>query len=113
MWTLQVGSRAEQAEHSTKNPKRKRRCMVRMAERGSFSLVNVAAVQPDGVPRLGRNIREREELIRPLRRPRELRGTGEPKHEQVEHQAVVLHDEAGELQAADEAVRVGVRHVLV
>lgn len=41
------------------------------------------------------------------------RGAGQAQKQQVEHQAVVLGDEGGELQAADDAVRVGVRHVLV
>ena len=48
-----------------------------------------------------------------LRRPGDLGRAREAQHEQVQDEAVVLHDEAGELEAADEAVRVGVRHVLV
>ncbi len=48
-----------------------------------------------------------------LRGASNLRGAREPQHEQVQHEAVVLDNEGGELEAADEAVRVGVRHVLV
>mmetsp|Transcript_62206 Transcript_62206/g.196852 ORF Transcript_62206/g.196852 Transcript_62206/m.196852 type:complete len:623 (-) Transcript_62206:2053-3921(-) len=76
-------------------------------------LVHVAAVETDRVPGLGLDVAEAEELVGHLRWTRELRGASEAEHEQVQHEAVVLHDEAGELQAADEAVAVGVAHVLV
>merc|ERR1719422_1271412 len=54
-----------------------------------------------------------EEVIRHLRRPGHLAGSVEAQHEEVHHQAVVLHDEGGELQTSHYSIRVGVVHVLV
>jgi len=48
-----------------------------------------------------------------LGRTSELRCARQAQHEQVEDEAVVLEDEGRELQAANQAVRVGVIHVLV
>jgi len=48
-----------------------------------------------------------------LGRSSELRSARQAQHEQVEDEAVVLEDEGRELQTANQAVRVGVIHVLV
>ena len=53
-----------------------------------------------------------EEVIWHLRRAGHLAGTLQPEDQQVQHQAVVLNNEGGKLQAADHTVRVGVVHVL-
>lgn len=70
-------------------------------------------IQPNGVFDLHVDIPEAEEVVRRLRRPRDLRRPREPEDEEVQHQPVVLVDERSELQAADQAVGVGVVHVLV
>ena len=75
--------------------------------------VDVARVQPDGMGHLRRHVLERQEVVGHLRRASHFRGALQAQHQQVEHQAKVLGDERGELQAADDAVRVGVVHVLV
>mmetsp|Transcript_18309 Transcript_18309/g.41881 ORF Transcript_18309/g.41881 Transcript_18309/m.41881 type:complete len:429 (+) Transcript_18309:3998-5284(+) len=41
----------------------------------------------------------------------DLAGPGQPQDEEVEDQAVILEDERGEMEAADEPVGVGVHHV--
>ncbi len=76
-------------------------------------LVDVAGVQPDGVARLGASISEAQEVIRYLRRASNLCGTSETQHEQVQHQAVVLHDKGSKLQTPDQPIGVGVSHVLI
>mmetsp|Transcript_30637 Transcript_30637/g.99608 ORF Transcript_30637/g.99608 Transcript_30637/m.99608 type:complete len:435 (-) Transcript_30637:2259-3563(-) len=86
---------------------------IRGEAEDDVQLVDVAAVEANRMPRLHRSVPERDELVRALRRPRNLRGAREPEHEEVEHEAVVLDDEAGELEAGDEAVRVCVAHILV
>lgn len=45
--------------------------------------------------------------------PGNLGGARETQHEQVQHETVVLDNEGRELEAADEAIGVGVRHILV
>lgn len=61
---------------------------------------------------LGRHILKREEVVWHLWRSRHFTGTLEAKHKKVEYETVILHDERCKLQAADDAVRVGVVHVL-
>ena len=61
---------------------------------------------------LGGLVAEGEEVVGHLRAARDLARAREAEDEQVEHQAVVLHHEGGELQPAHDAVRVGVVHVL-
>mmetsp|Transcript_4532 Transcript_4532/g.13244 ORF Transcript_4532/g.13244 Transcript_4532/m.13244 type:complete len:1314 (+) Transcript_4532:2393-6334(+) len=75
-------------------------------------LVDVAGVEPHGVARLRGHVREGEEVVGHLGRARELRRAGEAQGEEVEDEPVVLADEGGELEAAHEAVGVGVVHVL-
>ena len=55
---------------------------------------------------------EGEEVVGDLGRPCHLTGSVQAQHQEVEDQAVELHDEGGKLQATDDAVRVGVVHVL-
>mmetsp|Transcript_79856 Transcript_79856/g.222353 ORF Transcript_79856/g.222353 Transcript_79856/m.222353 type:complete len:322 (+) Transcript_79856:3122-4087(+) len=55
--------------------------------------VHVPAVQPDRVTQLGVHVLERQELVRQLGRPRDLRGAREAELQEVKHQAVVLEDE--------------------
>ena len=54
-----------------------------------------------------------EKVIWHLRRPSHLTSSLQPEHQEVQHEAVVLDDERGKLQTSDDAVRVGVVHVLV
>ena len=75
-------------------------------------LVDVSGVEADGVRHLRRDVLERQEVVGHLRRAGHLAGSLEAKNEEVEHEAVVLDDERSKLQAADDAVRVGVVHVL-
>lgn len=86
--------------------------VVREAE-AHVDPVDVARVEADRVAGLLLDGAEGEEVVGHLRRAGDLRRAGEAEHEEVEHEAVVLEDERRELEAADEAVRVGVIHVLV
>ena len=54
-----------------------------------------------------------EKVIWHLRRSSHLTSSLQPEHQEVQHETVVLDDERGELQTSDDAVRVGVVHVLV
>ena len=74
---------------------------------------DVARVEPDRVPDLGRGVPVGQELVGRRRRPRELGRAREAEEQEVEHEAVVLHDERGELEPSDDAVGVRVGHVLV
>ena len=76
------------------------------------NLVDVARVHADRVVHLGRDVLEAEVVVRDLGRARDLTGAGEAEVQEVDHEAVVLEDEAGELEAADQTVRVRVHHVL-
>ena len=62
---------------------------------------------------LGACVPEGEELVGALWGPGQLRRARKAEQQQVQDEAVVLRDERGKLQAADEAVAVGVAHVLV
>lgn len=74
--------------------------------------VDISAEQSDGMGGLSADVLEAEEVVGHLRRPGHLTGPLQPQDQQVQHQAVVLHDERGELQPADDTVAVGVVHVL-
>lgn len=74
--------------------------------------VDVAAVQSDRVSGLGSGVLETEEVVGHLWRAGHLTGAVQTKDQQIHHQAVVLHDERSKLQTSDDAVRVGVIHVL-
>ena len=74
--------------------------------------VNVSRVEPDGMGALGGHVLVCEEVVGHLRGPGHLGGAVQAQHQQVQHQAVVLHNEGCELQPTDDAVRVGVVHVL-
>lgn len=74
--------------------------------------VNVSAVQANGVGTLCSTVLEAEEIVGHLRGSSHLTGAVKTQNEQVHHQPVVLHNEGGKLQAPDDAVRVGVVHVL-
>ena len=75
--------------------------------------IDVARVEPDRMGHFGGHVLEDKEIVGHLRRTGHFRGALETQHQQVEHQAEVLGDERGELQTADDAVRVRVVHVLV
>mmetsp|Transcript_15454 Transcript_15454/g.29757 ORF Transcript_15454/g.29757 Transcript_15454/m.29757 type:complete len:203 (-) Transcript_15454:2932-3540(-) len=87
--------------------------LLRREAQQHVQLVHVPAVQANRMPHLRLDITERDKLVRALRGSCEFGRTGQAKHQQVQHHTVVLRDEAGKLQAAQQAVRVGVRHVLV
>ena len=76
-------------------------------------LVDVSAVEPDRMGRLRGHVLKGEKVVGHLRRSGHFRGALEAQQQQVEHQAEELDDEGGELQAANDAVRVGVIHVFV
>ncbi len=63
--------------------------------------------------RLDASISEAQEVIGYLRRASDLCGTCETQHEQVQHQAIVLHDKGSKLQTPDQPIGVRVSHVLV
>lgn len=65
------------------------------------------------MPDLGAGVLEGQEVIGNLRWASNLSGTSQSQHEQVQHQAIVLHDEGGKLQAPDQSIGIGVSHVLV
>lgn len=74
--------------------------------------VDVAGVESDGVRGLSLHILIGQEVVRHLRGACHLTGTLQAQHQQVQHQTVVLHYEGGELQTTDNAIGVGVVHVL-
>ncbi|CAN8015573.1 unnamed protein product, partial [Ixodes persulcatus] len=74
--------------------------------------VDVARVEAHGVGGLGGHVLEGQEVVGHLGGPRHLGGPLQAQSQQVQHQAVVLHYERRELQAPDDAIRVGVVHVL-
>lgn len=76
-------------------------------------LVDVASVQPDGMASLSAGVPEAQEVIGDLRGTSNLCSPCKTQHEQIQHQAIVLHDEGGKLQTPDQTIGVGVRHVLV
>mmetsp|Transcript_6179 Transcript_6179/g.20144 ORF Transcript_6179/g.20144 Transcript_6179/m.20144 type:complete len:665 (-) Transcript_6179:1552-3546(-) len=76
-------------------------------------LIDVPRVEPDGVPRLRRDVLEAQVLVRRLRQPRELRRPRQTQDQQVQDEAVELEHEARELEAPAEAVGIRVHHVLV
>jgi len=73
---------------------------------------DVARVQPDGMSHFGRDVLKREEVVGHLWRSSHFAGTLQSEHQEVKNKSVVLDDERGELETADDAVRVGVVHVL-
>lgn len=74
--------------------------------------VDVAAVQSDWVSALRGSVLKTEEVVGHLRGTSHLTGTVQAENQEVHHQTVVLHDERGKLETPDDAVRVGVVHVL-
>ena len=86
--------------------------LVRREAQQDVQAVDVPAVDADRVAHLGGLVAEGEEVVGHLRAAGDLAGAREAEHEEVEHEAVVLHHEGGELQPAHDAVAVGVVHVL-
>mmetsp|Transcript_10204 Transcript_10204/g.41240 ORF Transcript_10204/g.41240 Transcript_10204/m.41240 type:complete len:678 (+) Transcript_10204:3871-5904(+) len=76
-------------------------------------LVDVPAVQADGVPGLRADVAVGDELVGHLRGTGNLARAGQTENQQIQHESVVLGHKRRKLQAADEAVGVGVGHVLV
>lgn len=76
-------------------------------------LVNVTRVQTNGMRRLCLHVREREILILLTWRTSKLAGSVETEDEEIADEAIVLHDKGRELETANEAVGVGVRHIFV
>lgn len=74
--------------------------------------VDVATVESDWVGALCGRVLEAEEVVGDLRRSCHFTGAVQAQNQQVHHQAVVLHDEGGKLKSSDDAVGVGVVHVL-
>ncbi|KAI3486863.1 hypothetical protein L1887_49501 [Cichorium endivia] len=74
--------------------------------------VDVARVEAHRVSCLGGGIAELEEAVGHVGRTCHLVGALQAEDEQIKHETVVLEYERAELQAADQAVRVDVRHVL-
>ena len=64
------------------------------------------------MPRFGLNVCEGEELVGQGGGARNLRGSREPQEQQVEHQAVVLEHERGELQTPNQSEGIDMGHVL-
>lgn len=108
--------------------------LVRREAEHDVDAVHVARVQADRVASLRRRVAELKEVVRHLRRSGHLARALKTEDEQVEDETVVLRtqdasaarsgkggnrprkyleDERGELETADETVRVDVRHVLV
>mmetsp|Transcript_38034 Transcript_38034/g.88956 ORF Transcript_38034/g.88956 Transcript_38034/m.88956 type:complete len:243 (-) Transcript_38034:2942-3670(-) len=76
-------------------------------------VVQVTAIQPDGVAHFCLDIGECQELVWKLGWPGNFGCTRQTQQEQVQDQAVVLEHEGSKLQPLDQAVGVGVVHVLV
>lgn len=66
--------------------------------------VNVSAEETDGVGSLSGYVLKTEKVIWHLRGPSHLTGSVQSQYKQVHHQAIILHDERGKLQASDNPV---------
>ena len=75
--------------------------------------IDVPAIHPYRMSPLGFKILESHELIRVGGRPSHFRGPLKPQQKQIKNHAIVLEYEAGELQASDQPIRIGVRHILI
>lgn len=62
---------------------------------------------------LSAGVLESQEVVGNLWWPGNLSSTGQTQHEQVQHQAIVLHDEGRKLQPSDQPIGIGVGHVLI
>lgn len=74
--------------------------------------VDVAAVQSDWMCALGGGVLETEEVVGHLGRASHLTGTVQSEHQQVHNEAIILNNERSKLEPPDDAVGVGVVHVL-
>ena len=78
-----------------------------------MNLVDVSAVQSDGMRGFRGDVLERQKVVGHLRWTGHFRSTLQTQQQQVQHEAEELDDEGGELQTTNDAVRVGVVHVFV
>ena len=74
--------------------------------------INISGVESDWMSGFRGNVLKGQEVVGHLRGASHLTGSVETQHQQIQHQAVELYDERGELKTADDSVRVGVVHVL-
>lgn len=75
--------------------------------------VHVTCIETDGVSDLSSSVLILQEVVWHLWRPSHLGGAFQTDNEEIENQAVVLHDERGKLKTTDYAVAVDMVHVLV
>lgn len=78
----------------------------------NMDAINVSAIQANGVSRFCRHILETQEIIWHLRWASHLTGSVQTKNQQVHHQTVVLNNERSKLESTNNAIGVGVIHVL-
>lgn len=74
--------------------------------------INVTAVEADWMGALCSTVLKAEEIIGHLWGASHFTGTMQTQDEQVHHEPIILHNEGSKLQASDNAVRIGVVHVL-
>lgn len=73
--------------------------------------INVARVEADGVARFSYGVTILQEIVGHLRGARHFTGAVQSEYEQVEDEPIVLEYERRELETADQAVGIVVRHV--
>ena len=78
-----------------------------------MELAQVSLAESDVARHLGVHILEGHEVAGHLRRSEHLTGSVQTQQKQVHHQVIVLDPEGGKLDPPDDAVAVGVVHVLV
>mmetsp|Transcript_15391 Transcript_15391/g.46047 ORF Transcript_15391/g.46047 Transcript_15391/m.46047 type:complete len:239 (-) Transcript_15391:180-896(-) len=87
-------------------------CLLGREAEEDVQLVHVATVETDRVLGLGLQIAEGQKVVGQLGRAGHLACALQTEQQYVQQEAVVLHNERTELQATNQPVGVGVRHVL-
>jgi len=74
--------------------------------------VDVSREEANWMCHFGRDVLKGEEIIRHLWWSSHFTGSLKTKYKKVKHQAIILDNERGKLEATNDAIRVGVVHVL-
>lgn len=73
--------------------------------------IDVARIEADWVARFGYGVAILQEIVGHLRRPGHFTGAVQSEDEQIKDEPIVLEDERRELESADQAIGIIVRHV--
>lgn len=69
-----------------------------------MNAINVSTEESDWVSSLSGYVLETEKVVWHLRRPSHLTGPVQSQYKQIHHQAIVLYNERGKLQASDDPI---------